>query len=391
MAQHYRLNLPACLQDWFDHGASEADGSSEFCVPIHPADLLTPFPESIWPPLMPCDLVPLIGNQTGDFLCARVGSPHAAGSQESVSEIVHWYHGGGDRIPWGDTLPQAIVFDALVDHLPGPGHRHATPATPAEERRCDPSANRLVQWALPYLPGPIADLFDSNGLALESTSPQQVASTLLTHEVAEVAVTFELIESTLFPIAGPVDWKTAESLALSVTDRRDDLAWSWNVAALAAARRGDDGLAAQRYAKSCLCSNFSDQSVRLRHHWDHAKAAKFAADQLRSLAPEIVSKELDETQQGLLALYTLAVTDDRGQRVTDHWMAQSQRQEEQGQLRQAFDGMVQAGWDLGAAPLSAYDQVLDELVRLATANGDSARLALASIHLHCFRNRYGKP
>ena len=129
IAEKYRLELSECFADWFDSQRFKLEGFSEFSTPIHPADLLIESPEPIWPALMCCDMIPIIGNQAGDYLCARVGP------ENTITEFVHWYHGGGDWIPWGSRLSEALLFDAVRHKLPGPHHRHAEPA----ETLCDAS------------------------------------------------------------------------------------------------------------------------------------------------------------------------------------------------------------------------------------------------------------
>ena len=71
---------------------------------------------------MPCDFLPVLGNDRGDWLCVRFGNDNSA------NEIIHWYHGGGDWIPWGQTLAEAIVFDSVRAKLPGNRRDHAISA-----------------------------------------------------------------------------------------------------------------------------------------------------------------------------------------------------------------------------------------------------------------------
>jgi hypothetical protein len=93
IAERYALTLSADWAEWFDEVAVGELRGGEYCEPVHPSELLSATPEVIWPGLMPPDLMPVVGNGMGDWLCARVGP------ESTIREVVHWYHGGGDRLP----------------------------------------------------------------------------------------------------------------------------------------------------------------------------------------------------------------------------------------------------------------------------------------------------
>ena len=403
IAEKYRLNLSPCLIDWFDGEHWRLTGCGEFCAPVHPVELLCDAPESLWPALMASDLLPLIGNLAGDFLCARIGSgarpaeecpAESDGNRNTgnqITEIVHWFHGGGDWIPWGDNLAQAIAFGALVNRLPGPKHRHAEPAEQTElpdDDRTQP--NPLVQWAVGQLPAPVRVLFGVDGQAVPWGSLEETADLLLQHKVSEIAVKFELIETAVFPSDGHSDWGRAESLACDVISRRNDLAWAWNIAAQSAMSRGELALAAERSANAMFCSNFSDQSVRLRQDWDLAEAAKFAVAQLLSLDLGSDNQQFDQQQGRLFDIYTDRDIGRRNQAVTDFWISMSKQHESSGCYFDAHRCMMRAGWDVGAAPMGAYERILGEVARLAELDEQYATAALARTHLSCFRDRYGQ-
>ncbi|KAA1262467.1 hypothetical protein LF1_50310 [Rubripirellula obstinata] len=387
LADRYQIRLTDCLIDWFDSEQFLNRGLGEFSAPIHPAELLADAPEPIWPALMSCDMIPMIGNDAGDYLCARVGS------NSTITEFVHWYHGGGDWIPWGKRLPEAIIFDAVNTHLPGPHHRHAVPA----EERCSPDLNDrkkdpLVQWALSRLPIEIKIAIEQN--KDQNKTADVLAEKLLEHDIATAAVRFELVEHALFPESGQPDFAKAESIVLRTIGGRcselESLSWTWNVAAIAAHNRGDFGLAIDRFGQALLGSNFSDQSVRLRHDWQQTENAKYASSQLIELSTDHSLPHFDDHQRSLLRLYSSPAIDDRGQAVTDYWTNRSSAMEEQGDFAAAHDCLVRAGWDLGAAPMRAYEGLLQNIARLAAAAGQSGRAAVAATHLACFNDRYGR-
>lgn len=383
LAEKYQLELSDCFIDWLDSERFKHQGFGEFSAPIHPADLLTDAPEAIWPALMACDMLPVIGNQSGDYLCARVGPDN------TITEFVHWYHGGGDWIPWGNRLQEAILFDALRHQLPGPHHRHAEPAEPrsrsySEQQKTDP----LVRWALKRLPAEIKAV-------TQGAHPADfIASTLLKRNIASAAVQFELVEDSLFPSEGEPNYPNAESIALRTIGGRSDqlepMSWTWNVAALAANKRGDLDLAIDRFGRALLCSNFSDQSVRLQHGWLQTDNGKYAARQLQHLVSDNAFPHFDEHQLSLLDLYSSSNIEQRGQAVTDYWIDRSMAKEKKGNFAAAYDCMVRAGWDLGAAPMQAYCDILKQVARLAALAGQHARAAVAQTHLACFHDRYGQ-
>ena len=381
------------MMEWIDLGPAMPEGrTTEFSSPVPASQWSAGSPESIWPALMMCDLLPLIGNKSGDYLCARVGADNR------ICEVVYWYHGGGDWIPWGSCLPEALVFDALRSRLPGPHHRHAEPAEMDSSSDFDAS-DPLIQWACQHLPEEIQTIVQRPN----DFSGQEVANAMLRHDVSAVAVQLELTEAALFPGASEPNRDAAEALAMEVVRHRcprlEPMAWVWNVAGDAALKNGDVLTAMNRFGSGLMASNFSDQSVRLKHSWDLSASGKYAADRLNQLVSDLqehdsemhakVDSGLKTEQAELLNLYTGDVGS-RSQRVTDYWTRRAVNLERAGDFASAHDCMVRAGWDLGAAPLEAYESLIGEVARLAELAGQTARAAVARTHLACFQDRYGK-
>lgn len=288
IAERYALTLSADWAEWFDEVAVGELRGGEYCEPVHPSELLSATPEVIWPGLMPPDLMPVVGNGMGDWLCARVGP------ESTIREVVHWYHGGGDRLPLGKTLAEAFVFDALRRRLPGSRRRLAIPAEKLarESFSSDDStwpaigdagsgaegsgdgAVSAVQWSLAKLPPRARQLFDA-GL-----SPERLGAELIAQSIASEAVACDLVlglidsevQRRLTPqdatalgvswdrecvrwIYDPAtipprmaeglaarwgierarweepDWDGAARIAQGVCDMRSDLAWAWEVIA----------------------------------------------------------------------------------------------------------------------------------------------------------------
>ena len=251
----------------------------------------------------------------------------------------------------------------------------------------------MVRWALARLPGEIEAAFVA---AIDNVKPVlSLGDSLLANNIATVAVQFELMEDALFPNVGEPDYLKAESISLRTIGGRHDgldpLSWTWNVAAIAAHQRGDLDIAIDRFGRSLLCSNFSDQSVRLRHVWKQSENAKYASWNLHRLVPDHSFVNFDDQQLLLMKMYSSDDIDWRGQAVTDYWIDCSLTREREGDFAGAYDCMVRAGWDLGAAPMRAYEDILQQAARLADLAGQNARAAVARTHLACFHDRYGKP
>lgn len=112
LADHYHLHLAPVWQSWLDTEAQRLTLAGAFQSPVSVDELLQPAPPVIWGGLMPPDVLPLIGNEYGDWICGRIG-PH-----DQIEELIFWYHGGGDWIPVGRTMQEALLHDALDQFRP---------------------------------------------------------------------------------------------------------------------------------------------------------------------------------------------------------------------------------------------------------------------------------
>jgi tetratricopeptide (TPR) repeat protein len=417
IADRYRCTLSKELADWFDGEIWKQVGGSEYHAPIDPELLLTAAPEAIWPGLMTCDLLPLIGNTAGDWLCVRVDQNNVA------AEIVQWYHGGGDWIPWGNNLAEALVFDSLIDRLPGQSRRHAIPAEDPRPRgdANDPATDPILGWALQYLPPSVAVAFDA------ATHESEVGQLLLDAKVAEIAVRCELVLSALMrpernfeqllradpslsrieleewsfdteripdhkrsllqqlgaSLVGRQDWNAAADLAEPITRLAPELAWAWDIVGYAAERRGDLELAKSCYRNAAQCSVFTDQSVRLETHWATDQSAKFSVSRLLLLSPDEVG------QSTYLSLLCDPDTNRRGPETTAYWIEQGSRFAAAEGFHQAYRCFMAAAWDVGAKPITAYGELLERIAEMAHSSDQPARAEIARTHRRCLRDRYG--
>lgn len=416
IADRYSCKLSPELADWFDRETWKQEGRGEYRVPIHPEHLIVEAPESIWPGLMPCDLLPIIGNAAGDWLCVRVNPDNVA------AEVVQWYHGGGDWIPWGKTLAEAILFDAVVDRLPGTTRRHAVPAENPRPHAGQKSDDPILHWALEHLPESTASTLDS------SLSEEEVAQILLDDQVAEIAVRCELVVAGLMQwtrktlesffnadpsidrdhlaewsfdvdriptdtnqqfeqqhgvtLLGMQDWYGAEGHARRVIELDNELAWAWDIAGYAAERRGDLEGAKAAYQRAATCSVFTDQSIRLETHWTAPVSAKFSVARLLDLDLQQVS------QSTYLSALCDADPKKRRSRTTAYWNEQATRFEEKGDLEKAYRCFVAAGWDVGAESMGVYADLLDRISAIADQLGQAGRAETARTHRRCLRERH---
>ena len=426
IAARYRCELSPELVDWFDKEIWNQSGTSEYRQPIHPNALLTDAPEAIWPALMPCDLLPISGNTAGDWLCLRIDADN------SVSEVVQWYHGGGDWIPWGRSLSEAIVFDALSVRLPGPSRRHSVPAEnprleSGQPSRRDgassrPSSDPLLSWAADRVAPEVASLLDSD------SSGAVIANTLLQHNVAEVAVRCEAVLDALHhgltpildrqlaanwnipweemaqwaldvrcipgdrraqieahtgcEIADDQDWPAAQEHCQKVTEVSPRLAWPWDVLGYASERDAKIDAAVAAYLCASRCSVFTDQSVRLRTHWTTGRAAKFSVARLMEIRPEVVA------QDDYLKRLGVGDVQRRRQTACEYWRELAERSRQNDNFSEAYQHEMAAGWDLGAEPMMTFGQLLDAIVDAAEKAGQRARAEVARAHRACLSSRY---
>jgi len=368
IASRFDCQLSAELTEWFDAEIWKHQGLAEFCQPIKPIELLDEAPDAIRPGMMRCDLLPLISNRIGDWLCVRIDERNLA------AEVIHWYHGGGDWIPWGRGVSEALAFDAVVDRFPSYQRRHAEPAESlrSEAGSSRPSNDRLLAWALENLPREVR-------LAIELERDSAVLSAaLLNHRIAEVAVRCEQAISIV--LSGDPDWDLASKVVSAAARVTPELAWPWEIAGFAAEQRDEIDSALAAYARGARCSAFTDQSVRLTTHAVTKEAAKFSLVRLLELAPDAVHSD---------PYLTLLCGDQLPcrQAVMQYWLDRAHQQSANAPA--AYDCFVAAGWDLGAPSLESYVKILEQAATAAAAAGQLGRAAVARTHRKCLSRKFG--
>lgn len=441
LQERYRFRLPVDLIDWFDGGVWQELGNSEFNQAVSPDMLLSDSPEVIWPGLMLPDALPLVGNRYGDWLCLRVGA------SDTVAEVVHWYHGGGDWIPWGKSLAEAIFFDTVRDLLPGVRASHAIPAEP---RRRGTGNDRVFHWACDWLPSSVNVLLSdfselwqdvpekSGSRPSQSVSDehrQLFAKRLLTLPVCEVAVRCELalqsldssVQQHLSPklaselgidweptavswlfdnslidqramsaLQGAVsqpfgdlaqNWQRAIEMVQPICEKREDLGWAFDLCGWYAEQSGRLQEAIGYYSRGAMALAFADQSIRFRTHWFPQGYGKFSLWRLQQLVED--NTWLTADVRDWLAEFKKPEEQGLRARVSAYWQQKGSLAQEQQDWQRAFAAFYRSGWDLGLDHMSDFRHCLRGLCEVAHSSGDSARAAVASTHYESFLNRFG--
>lgn len=380
-----------------------------------PQELLSETPEAIWPGLMPCDFLPLISSGGGDWLCIHIDK------DGSARKIVQWYHGGGDWIPWGDELAEALLFDAIRDRLPGPKRGHAIPAV-QHSLAIDLGNDPYFLWAKKFLPAKVVKLVESE---LDSES---LAEGLIDHQVSAVAVRCVLLEDALSEPLTQVltpevatnlqlpwndviewtfdtdrvpnsvraslaqkfsvdlslsqDWEQASKLCKDVTQIAPSIAWAWDVLGYYHERKGNDSDAISCYESGSRASVFTDQSVRLQSHWVLEKAPKFSLARLLECSPS----SIDGSEY--LSLLREKNPSECRKTVTEHWLTAAQAAFQSGDFAKQYGCLFNAGWDLGAEPMAAYDEIIAKISQAASNAGFDGLSELAKTHAACLKQRY---
>lgn len=410
--QFQLLSMSAAWEAWFDGDWAEAELPGEFQQSISPQQLCGPgeFPKMAG--LIPPDCIPILGNGYGDWICARVTEDN------SLGELIHWYHGGGDWIPVGANLRQACLHD-FVDGFRPKSKQMLRGATEIANVQTPASAAKLLES--PWLTRAASDLnnIDLQGLAskFEKNEYHAALESLRIHRIAVEAVSCDLLE---YHLAAPLsswatpdmaarckmdwqtnfmrllfdfrncptehksrfrdqvncsfedieqlqDWNVASTLAADVLKKRQDLGWARDIVGWAEERQGNQAAATRAYESGLSASCFSDQTVRLRTHWYPPSHPNFASARLVEISPgEFRDRPLHTCQD---------------------WLDRGNAELESGNPSHAYASYFHAGWGIGFANLAECKQLLKRLIRSAEQAGWQARAATAAAHLEVASRR----
>jgi len=433
IADRYQVELTGRWRQWFDYDAAHIPLAGEFREASQHPFLLDRAPAIVWPGLMLPDTLPLLGNEYGDWICVRVNE------ENHFDELVHWYHGGGDWIPVGRSMAEAVLHDAIDQFRPRVGQvlRGAAESTSPDhlaevtERL---GVEQLQQWLVcgldpshehaSALAGVFGALSDGNylaaiqhlergGWAVEAALCDQIEYALhvpmrslasdeiprrmgmnyepdyvrwlfdahliptdALHQVQEILHTLGQIPAR----PGAQDWLEAERLAQRVLARRWDLAWAVDIAGWAAKRRGDPVGACNVYFNGRYASAFSNQSIRMRSHWFDPHFGKISLAEMWSLREHLNGPQRDDAYvQKIWQTPARALQ----REVQEFWIAAGKSAMRAGEFATAYQNFFRAGWDLGAQRMTDYADILGQLIESAEAAGWKARAAVAATHLAC--------
>ncbi len=438
IANRYQLRLSAAWKRWFSGApdwlqAENMEFPGAFQTRLSAAELSGACPQAIWPGFMLPDTLPILGNQYGDWICVRIGPDGSCG------ELIHWYHGGGDWIPVGTTMEEAILHDVVDQFRPLRTQMLRGAAETLLPDNLQQVSRRLAQpglqsWLIEGLPMSGA----SPGEALQEVLVQlaegdytAALSVLFAQEWAFEATACDMVEQALQGQAGcklsnhrelanhasldsrqrselvkwlfdidahanPLeqfadqchdlvqDWDLAATTCAQVVERRQDLGWAFDILGWNYQRNGDLPAAAEIYFSGRHASSFSDQAVRLGSHWFDQRFGKFSVAQLWSLQDSLPPNMLSDDY--LRAIHT-AAPQEMLLSVQNYWLARGEQALEGGEFEVAYQAFYAAGWDLGAQRLTHYQPILRQLIQAAQSAGWTARAAVAQAHLQCLEAR----
>lgn len=428
LQEHFSLELSPDWIDWFDHSLNSVRPPGAMREVVAADHLVASTPSQIWPGFMLPDTLPIIGNSYGDWLCARIDENNGFG------ELIYWYHGGGDWIPVGKNLSEALLHDA-IDHFRPIRKQAVRGATELEKtgdaallsRLGEPQFQNWLEQSLPQLPHKNALTF-LNALPgqLEDGGYSDAITRMYEFRWAFEAIACDLIEDALqtpltqianaafaekhgyswYPeyvawmfdlgtipeeviddlrnssaAAWPTQkWEKASAIANQVLQSRNDLGWAFTISGWQHEREGNAEKAASTYFAGRFASSFADQSVRLSCHSLSERMGKFSVERLALLLDKgQVPKSddaylhlfLDDSKQSVLA------------RLHQYWWDQGSEHMENGNFSTAYYCFMKSGWDMGVSRLSDYSIILNALSDAALKAGWPARAAVARKHLEC--------
>lgn len=414
IANRFQLgSLPACWTEWFDRLADEVEFPGAFNQPFSPELLGTEGEFVSLAGLIPPDCLPILSNGYGDWICVRVTA------EDTLGELIHWYHGGGDWIPVGQTPAEACLHD-FVDRF-RPTTAQMLRSAPESEDSGSERASSMKSWLSDHsqyfawldtdIPSVVSRLAESPDEPLDH---QAACRLMLDNGLAVPAVACDLIEglisSPMASVASPKfasrasiawspdylrlmfdfdsappnmvgifasvfgeearqfassqDWAAAGELASQIWKTRQDLGWVRDVLGWSLQRRGDVHDAIEVYQTGARSSVFSDQAVRFRSHWFGNNHPNFAYAQLATLGAPLdrpsLASQLDQAH---------------------HFLAT-------GSPQAAYDAAYDVGWEMGFKNLKQGIEALKIVCEAAKQLNWNARRATAQAHLNVLTSRF---
>jgi hypothetical protein len=356
------------------------------------------------------DTLPVLGNGCGDMLCLRFDANGA------LSEVVNWWHEGATWLPLGKTLSEALVIDAVRSS----GDRFEGEFS-IEEIEDSP----FLLVAQKYVQHDLAELFSGT----DDLNRQILLMKLLQAGIAKDAVSglicerslrsgleeycirnggmqlasklsidwpdFQvwLFDTSLIPeavirmltkmtgIAAETlvrqDWETADSLAVQVTQSRNDLAWPFAVAGWAAERSDVKDQAIESYYSGLFAMGSTSYFTDTWSLEKQPTRLKFVCERILTLQ-DLLSPKMRESGYVSAILDQQLTNADRARAIRQYWFKEADDAGTRGDFTRAYECAYRAGWDFYV--FDVVDSVLDRLIESAKAGGTKAWEKLAHHH-----------
>ena len=386
LSDRYQIQLSESWQNWFDGIGREVSLPGFFRQQVDLAGLCASKPTQIWSGFMLPDTLPVLSNGYGDWICVRVRA------DGSFGELLHWYHGGGDWIPVGQHLAEAILHDAVDVHRPIRKQMLRGAVETARPKNSSDRPQALQQWLVDSIVAVRDDLSQDAVLKIvEAAQSGHYAIALkllvesqLAFEAAVCDNTEQMIQQAVPSEHGSLnmledeDCNRIAELCESIIERRQDLGWAYSLLGWCQQHAGNKELSKTTFFSGRFASAFSDQSVRLRLHRFEQRYGKFSIAQLAASR-----KDLPEsiTSDEYLTLYLNNRDANLVSRVQDYWLNLAQSALASGDHSEAYRLAYNAGWDIGATSMPSYRKILDILYQSSKAAGWAGRSAVAKAHL----------
>jgi hypothetical protein len=399
LAEQLDLKLPADVVEWCDSEIWREWSSRGFGEPLHPDEI----EGHVWAGQMLPDTLSFIGDGSGDYLCLRF---HTDGT---VSELVAWSHEGGGWAHFGNTLCEALLFDAARSSVHDP----------------DPAANGIsadglifANWALRTMASHSEEHRFKEGLTLDNLLESGIAELAVRQELCknswisgllkqcfkfggmalaqEVGVEWSdfarwTIDTALIPenftnklaLATGLsveeilqqDWENARQHAEQANRLRTDLLWPYSIMGWSAERNGRLDAAVDHYyaglKKMQTTASFTE-NWRLT---DDLAQRKFVLERLNALQTKVPRVEWDDPY--LHAGLALWKPHEEFRGIRSYWLDEATRAENRSVHNRAYWSYYCAGWDM----YQPDPQLLHPLAVAAQNAGWPALASLARLHL----------
>lgn len=384
-SDRFQLQLSNSWQQWFNQTCHETQLPGFFRSLVDLDGLCATRPTQIWSGFMLPDSLPILGNGYGDWICARVDQSGA------IHELVHWYHGGGDWIPVGNNLAEAIIHDAVDSHRPV-RKQMLRGAIETNRPKSPIHSNTLLQWLVgtldehskPITAAKLDQLLKDSNAANYTVALREIADLNIAVDAAACDCVEQIIQQALpsenssMHMLSEQDCQQIIQHCESVLQRRQDLGWCYSLLGWCRSLNGDKEAGRATYFNGRFAPAFSDQSVRLRLHRFEQRYGKFSIAQLAASKSNLPAHMLEDSY-----LSTCLEKSDKTLvcRVQDYWLGEAQRASAAGNHASAYQFAFNAGWDIGAANMASYRKILDLLYHSAASAGWPARAAIAKAHI----------